>query len=355
MNLLLNRRKIKTAVEIAINKISNKSLYYIIEGRNWSVDHDGYSITAGLEYFSSRVTPTYRGITDSIVHYGSINTFIADGQLQFPHKSNKVVVTWFHVSRGDKRTELISRAAKHVDLWHTSCNITRDTLVKLGVPREKTVVIPLGVSLNVFSMPTPHQKQSIRSKLQIPSEKLVIGSFQKDGNGWGEGLEPKLIKGPDVFCDVIEKLRREFELFVLLTGPARGYVKKRLEEADIPYLHHFFDNSDDVAEYYKALDLYIVTSRQEGGPKSILESLATGVPLVSTRVGMAPDMITDGENGFLCSIDNVDEIARKAAIALDKGAEVKKAIGNGLTLVRDYDWSCIARQYENNLYRRFLA
>ena len=354
MWLQINKQYIRTIKDSIKNKINRKDIYYIIEGANWSIDHDGRSITANLSGLSSAVVTTCRGIRNSIVHFGSVNTFLSDDGPEFPHKSNKIIVTWFHISPGDKRVEFIPEADKHVDLWHTSCNITRDKLVEFGVPGEKIVVIPLGVNLSVFGVPTPQQKENIRSKLGISKGKIVIGSFQKDGIGWGEGLEPKLIKGPDVFCDVIEKLRHHYDLFVLLTGPARGYVKKRLESSAVPYLHRFLNDPDEVAQYYKALDIYIVTGRVEGGPKAVVESLASGVPLVSTKVGMAPDIINDGEDGLLCDVDNVNEITEKSLRILQDKKQKEKIVAKGLETARQYDWSRIAQQYEQHLYQRLL-
>ncbi len=77
------------------------------------------------------------------------------------------------------------------------------------------------------------------------------------------------------------------ELFVLLTGPARGYVRRELERLAIPYRHVFAKDRAELARAYHALDVYVVASRQEGGPKAVLEALASGVPLVTTRVGQA--------------------------------------------------------------------
>lgn len=348
------KQKVRSITELVTNRAARKDLYYVVEGANWSIDHDGRSITANLSDLTSAVVTTFNGIRNSIVHFGSVNTFLGNDGPKFPHKTNKVVVTWFHISPGDKRVEFIPEADKHVDLWHTACNITRNKLVELGVTPEKLTVIPLGVNLSVFGVPTSQHKENIRSKLGISKEKIAIGSFQKDGNGWGQGLEPKLIKGPDIFCDVVEELSRKYDLFVVLTGPARGYVRKRLENSGIPYSHHFLNEPDDVALYYKALDLYIATGRHEGGPKSLVESLASGIPLVSTRAGMAPDIIIDGENGFLCDTDDIDQMVRKCVTILEDNKRKEKIIAGGLITVRQYDWSIIAQRYENGLYRRLL-
>ncbi|MFA5238587.1 MAG: glycosyltransferase family 4 protein [Phycisphaerae bacterium] len=348
------KQRVRKITELVTNRAAHRDVYYVVEGANWSIDHDGRSITANLSSLSSAVVTTCRGIRNSIVHFGSVNTFLGDNGPAFPHKSNKIIATWFHISPGDKRVEFIPSVVRDVDLWHTTCTITQNKLIGLGVPEEKIKVIPLGVNLSAFSASVPQQKENIRAKLGISKEKIVIGSFQKDGNGWGEGLEPKLIKGPDVFCDVVDKLKQRYDLFVVLTGPARGYVKRRLENSGIPYSHHFFHDADEVAQYYKALDLYIVASRHEGGPKSLVESMASGVPLVSTKVGMAPDIITDDENGFLCDVDDVDQIVQKSVTVLDDQEKKRKIIANGLVTARRYDWHIIAQQYENYLYNPLL-
>jgi glycosyltransferase involved in cell wall biosynthesis len=348
------KQKVRTITNLVTNRTIRRDLYYVVEGANWSIDHDGRSITANLSDISSNVVTTCRGIRNSIVHFGSVNTFLGNDGPKFPHKSNKLIVTWFHISPGDKRVKFIPEVAGDVDLWHTSCNITRNKLIELGVPEEKVTVIPLGVNLSAFSTPTPQQKENVRSELGISKGKIAIGSFQKDGHGWGEGLEPKMIKGPDIFCDVIEKLCRQYDLFIVLTGPARGYVKRRLENSGVPYSHHFLSDPDEVAWYYKALDLYIATGRYEGGPKSLVESLASGVPLVSTKAGMAPDIITDGENAFLCDVDYIDQIVQKSTIFLEDRARKERIVANGLKTARHFDWNIIAKQYEAFLYRRFL-
>ena len=64
----------------------------------------------------------------------------------------------------------------------------------------------------------------------------------------------------------------------------------------------------DVVRYYSVLDVYLITSRTEGGPKLVLEAFACGIPVVSTRVGMCADLIDDSVNGFLCDIEDVDNL-----------------------------------------------
>lgn len=356
MTKLLYKAKsgINILSEIVQNYRSVGDIYYIIERADWSIRHDGVSIASNLKRIRGVVTANPLGIRNSIVHFGSINTFFANDKLTLPHRSNKIVVTWFHVSPGDSRISFIPTALKHVDLWHTSCILTKKTLLEVGIPESKIIVIPLGVNLKVFKPSSVEERTSLKQTLGIPEDKIIIGSFQKDGVGWEEGLEPKLIKGPDIFCDAVERLSKKYPIFVLLTGPARGYVKERLMKANIPFLHKYLEKPDDVSIFYKIIDLYLMTSRVEGGPKSILESLASGVPLISTRVGMACDIINNSENGFLVDKEDVVGIVNKASLVLENHSIRSEVIKNGIETSRDFGWDTIARRYESEIYSRYL-
>ena len=79
-----------------------------------------------------------------------------------------------------------------------------------------------------------HDEPKINSG--IKKNEIVIGSFQKDGQGWAEGYIPKLIKGPDLFVKSVEIISKEVPIVVLLTGPARGYVKKELSKRKIKFI-----------------------------------------------------------------------------------------------------------------------
>ena len=297
----------------------------------------------------SRLCFTNKGIRNGVVHFGSIHTFCdSKGRIRVPHRSNKTVVTWFHISTDDPRTGMIAELDRTVDRWHTSCLLTRQKLIEFGIPEEKLFVIPLGVDLRAFSaISHPEEKATLRRNLGIPEDNIVVGSFQKDGVGFGEGNTPKLIKGPDIFCDVMERLAKEIPLHVLLTGPARGYVKQRLEKAGITYTHHYVDHPNDLAPYYRTLDAYLISSRAEGGPKAVLEAGACGIPVVSTPVGMAPEVIDDGYNGF---VTNPDDLANKLLLVLSDKALHKKICEQAPRAVANNSWQAIAQRYAEELY-----
>jgi glycosyltransferase involved in cell wall biosynthesis len=355
---IISREKIKNILWRTIRKPYSR-LYYVIERVpvDWSIKWDGKYITENLNaqrLLKARSTITQEGIKDQIIHFGSVNTFLTSEGFQIPKKPNKYVLTWFHVMPNHPRIKYAKEAQKFIDSIHTASIITKENLIEIGIPEEKIVVIPLGVDLKLFKPTSLIEKQKIKEKLGIPKDKLVIGSFQKDGLGWGEGLEPKWVKGPDTFVNVVDEMETTFPIFILLLGPARGYIKRELAKRNIPYKHVFLRNYLEIPEYYNTLDLYIVASRVEGGPKAILESMATGVPVISTKVGMAAEIIKEGKNGFLAEIDDVASLSEKASSIIENKSLANKIVNNALDTIKKYSWEEISRKYYEKIYINFL-
>lgn len=280
----------------------NVDVYYITENANWAVLEVAKDIVYNFSEVKGKIVNNTRFIRkDAYIHYGSLNVFLGDKSIK-KRKGNKVIVTCFHIVDSDPRKHQITEKDKYVEQWHTSCEITKNKLIELGVAKDKIKIIPIGVDNRNYTPIDCVEKTLKKKKMGITQDTIVIGYFQKDGNGWGEGNTPKLIKGPDIFCNVVEKLAMNYRIHVLLSGPARGYVKKRLEQVNISYSHYEFKEAKFVSDLYKVIDVYMVTSREEGGPRAILESMASGVPIISTRVGQAPDIIENEENGILVAI-----------------------------------------------------
>ena len=338
----------------------NHAINFVVEKKNWSIYWDGLYVTKNINSEHpglAKITSTPAKLHNNIVHFGS--QYMWQSWNGVMPKSNKYIVTFFHGKREDdigvnNHIDRFLSSVPKLSKIVTAATVIENRLLNWGVPREKLVRIPIGVDTSLFTPPTKQLRTSIRKKLCIPENYVVVGSFQKDGNGWGEGLEPKLIKGPDIFIDSIIKLSKEFPVFVVLTGPARGYVKKKLERYNIPYLHHFVDNYLDLVPYYQVLDLYLVTSREEGGPKAIPESMATGVPIVSTRVGMAEDMIIDGKTGYLVDISDTDMIVAKSAELLSRSKNIAEITKSALKIAKNYDWKNIAQAHYDNIYKPLL-
>jgi glycosyltransferase involved in cell wall biosynthesis len=285
----------------------------------WSLDWDMRELANISRRLGVRIArPIWKhAATPQSIFYASQFFLTDDDWLKLlPHH---IGFSYFHGAPGtgeDDFDAVYDGLKKHHDklariqVSHTEM---RDIVLRTGIDPAKVFMIPIGINLGFFPFRTVEVKRSARVELGVPHSAFVVGSFQKDGVGWDDGLEPKLVKGPDIFVETMKRLKRDIpELFVMLSGPSRGYVKQGLEAADIPYLHVYLQSYPEIAKLYQALDLYVVSSRQEGGPKAVLESMATGVPLVTTRVGQAMDLVTHGENAFMTKVEDVDALASYA-------------------------------------------
>lgn len=335
-------------------------LSFVVERADWSIRWDGLYITnvvnAAHPGTAGLVTDPAR-LLGRLVHFGSQYLWTSWGRALSP--SNRFVVTFFHGKPEDG-----PEVARHIDeflrlLPRTGKVITAATqmekrLLQWGVPREKLVRIPIGVDTNAFAFADDTTRRDAKEKLGIPPDRLCIGSFQKDGVGWGEGMEAKLIKGPDVFIESVERIARERPVFVLLTGPARGYVKAGLERLGIPYRHIFLNDYLKVIECYHALDLYLMTSREEGGPKSIMESMATGTPLVATRCGMAEDILLDGGNGGLVPVGDAAAVSERALELLSNPDKLLALRSKARSDIMAYDWERVGTAHWDKVYAPLL-
>ena len=256
----------------------------------------------------------------------------------------RIAFPYYHgnpeTDEGSRRMlETISRHHAAIDRIQVSCRFMEAVVKDTGIDPSKVFRIPIGINRRYFPATDEAAKASARKKLGIPASAVVAGSFQKDGEGWQEGLTPKLIKGPDIFLETVGMLKRSVpELHVLLTGPARGYVRRGLEELHIPFVHRHLDDYTEIGTYYQALDLYIVSSRDEGGPKAVLESMACGVPLVSTKVGQATDLVRHGENGFLVDVGDAEALAHCSLQVLHDSSLRANVIQNGLATAEANDY-----------------
>jgi glycosyltransferase involved in cell wall biosynthesis len=296
------------------------------EGARWAVDEDMAAlarIATGLGVRVAGRTPL-AVLERQAVFFGSHFTLFAQPPLD---GTNRVGTTYYHGRPGTPGFPEFDEAFAELRARHRGLHrvqVTHGEMEQLvlssGIDPAKVFRIPIGIDPAPFEPQTPDRRAAARHELGLPADAFVVGSFQKDGVGWGAGLEPKLIKGPDVLVAALARLHERMpDLHVLLSGPARAYVRAGLEAHGIPYVHRVLQHQRDVAGLYAALNAYVVPARQEGGPKGVLEAMTAGVPLVSTRVGQAADLVRDGENGYLVDVDDPEALA--GALARVAGAD----------------------------------
>jgi len=280
-------------------------LHVVGDDLGWSIDDDRARLVATARRLGypvgSNATLRFKR-RQAVFQHNHFNAL----QPRWLDSSHRIGLSYFHGRPGtpgypefDRAYNALRASAGRIDRVQVTHDEMRELVVEAGVAPEKVFKIPIGIDLEHFPL-APARDGSA----------FVIGSFVKDGVGMHDGLEPKLLKGPDVLVAVVERLRESIpELSVLLTGPARGFVRNELDRLGVPNRHVLAQSRDDLARTYREVDVCLVTSRQEGGPKAALEAMATGIPLVSTRVGQAQELVVPGENGLLADVDDPDALA----------------------------------------------
>lgn len=328
----------------------------------WILDQVAFGLAANLP---PECRPGISGGPDlhflrrKVIHFLAQFDVFGGGRSRGLHRSNRLVATWWHGMADSKDPSLreafasVADAADSLDRITVTCSIYEKVLRSAGVRDDRLLVLPLGTDLRRFKRPTKEQRIQARQRFGIPRDAFCVGSFQKDGVGWGEGLEPKLIKGPDVLVAAFAKVPRR-DLFVLLSGPARGYVMRGLEKAGVLFTCAGLMRPWEMPALYHALDAYLISSREEGGPAALLEAMGCGVPVVSTRVGMPADILADGRNGFLVDVEDAQRLASSLTqLSGDVGLQRRLSEAAG-EAVKSYDWRTVARKYYDGLYAPLL-
>jgi len=345
-------------VSVGLIKKNLTPISFICEKKHWAIYWEGVGISNEINKNLSKpiinVTHKVHSVRSPIIHFGS--QYMWEIWRENIPKDSKVIVNFFHGKPEDgpevlKHIKDFVKNYRMIDIIVVSNSISHDRLISWGIPEEKIVKIYIGVDSKIFKLPNKQEKSKARRNLGFNSDEFVVGSFQKDGIGWRSGNKPKLIKGPDIFIETIQELAKYINVSVLLTGPSRGYVISALEKAGIKFKYFTVDNYLDMPLYYHALDLYLITSREEGGPKGLIEALCSSVPVVSTPVGMCVDLLPEIEN---CSVTTSFEPGELAEHILNSRNNPHK-LSSELSLAKitcQIDYEVIGTQYMSKVYKR---
>ncbi|NLU57283.1 MAG: glycosyltransferase family 4 protein [Methanosarcina thermophila] len=181
-------------------------------------------------------------------------------------------------------------------------------IVNLGIDKNKVHVVPNGVDIGKFK---PAGKAHARSILNLPRDKnivLFVGALRK-------------IKGVDYLIEAAHSFVDK-DTYLFMVGRDDGLKKnleKRAHELKIANYIKFTGpvNHEDIPLWISASDILVLPSLSEGRPNVILEALACEVPVVATDVGGIPELMVDGETGYLVPPKSPDELSRKINKLLD--------------------------------------
>ena len=196
----------------------------------------------------------------------------------------------------------------------------RDDLVALGVaPAERFVVVRLGIELGERVADGRNGRVESRRYLGIEGDRFTVGWIGR----------MTAVKRTDDVLVAFKGLRDkgiDAVLCMVGDGPDRAGLERRAHELGIVRDTLFVGYQEDVAPFYAAFDALVLPSANEGTPVSAIEALAAGRPVVATHVGGVPDVVQEGDDGFLVELGATDDLADRLA-RLARDPELRERMG----------------------------
>ena len=205
------------------------------------------------------------------------------------------------------------------------------------VDPRRIAVIPLGVDLEQFQ---PRDREAARATIDFPAEERLLIAVGR--------IEP--LKGFDILVRALAEMTERERVRLLVIGgderaaPELARLRAIAEEIGVTDRVHFPGSipHERLAAYYNAADVVVIPSFSESFGLVALEAMASGVPVVASRVGGLTVTVADGRTGYLVPWRCPEPFAEKIDLLLSNDA-LRRALGAaGVESVKEYAWENVA-------------
>jgi glycosyltransferase involved in cell wall biosynthesis len=224
----------------------------------------------------------------------------------------RVIASQRYLQFSDRRihawgTGFINRLAHRV--LANSDAIRSRILTTSGVPADRIVVVKNGLRL-------PDQMSRVRA---VHDELCQQLGLEVNTRFVGMVAKLRVEKGHRFFIDAARRVARSADNvhFVLVgDGPLRHEIETQVNQCGIRRRVHLLGDRMDAARLYAGFDVSVMASLHEGFPNAVMEAMAAGVAVVATAVGGVPELIEDGQTGYLVAPANAEALAQRISFAL---------------------------------------
>ncbi len=307
-----------------------------------------YSAVDQLRRFLRRLRP-------DVVHTHQVGALLYAGAAARREKVRAVIHTE-HINNVAKSRTLNRRIRTRV-LWRLAgsladrfCCVADDIAAEAQayrtVPAKKIAIVYNGIDTATFA--NFDDADLLRMELRIPRGAPVIGTLGRLNEVKRQDL---LIRS---FAAITE-LNPRPQLLLVGDGPELAAPRRLATELGVGERVHFAGYQDRPEHYLHLMDIFALTSRMEGMPLAILEAWAAGRPVISTRVGGVPAIVTDGQNGLLIDSGDEEALTRALRRLITRPDEARRLGDSGQNLARSrFDLRVMAAAYSEH-YRDLLS
>lgn len=201
----------------------------------------------------------------------------------------------------------------------------------------KTVLIPgVGIDLDKFQKKEP-TRQEIRNKLGIPESKIILMSV-------GELTKRK---NHMVMIEALARLKEYDILYVICgDGPLKAQLRAKAEELGVRDRLKLLGFRKDIAELHKAADIFVFPSLQEGLPVALMEAMASGLPIVASKIRGNEDLISNNQGGYLVNPTDSEQVAKAIEKMIQNPKKREKMEKRNLEIITKYGQETVLQKMD---------
>lgn len=222
----------------------------------------------------------------------------------------------------------------HVCVSNSRAAVER--LRQRGYPAARLAYVPNGVDLSDFGAIS---RTAARQHYGTDPSRPVVACV----------ANLKRVKAHDVLLDASRRLKSDgvdHELWLIGDGPERRQLEQRVSVLDLQSTVRFLGTIPDVPQRLAAADMAVLASRWEGMPTAVIEAMASGLPIVATRVGEVPSLVSDGVFGTLVAPDDADALAQALGELLRDRPRRELWGSRARQAAEEYSMASVIGQYE---------
>jgi glycosyltransferase involved in cell wall biosynthesis len=187
-----------------------------------------------------------------------------------------------------------------------------------GIPAGRVSLVYNGIDIGSYAS-SALSRPAVRRELKLGADDLVLIQvarldYLKDHATALQTLSNVLPERPDA------------HLLLVGAGPERPAIEKKVRELGLGAHVHLLGLRGDIDRLLSAADIFLLTSISEGIPLTIIEAMAAGLPVISTRVGGVPEMVDEGHTGLLAGAGDAAGLAR-AVLQLAADPPLRRRMG----------------------------
>lgn len=228
------------------------------------------------------------------------------------------------IAYDDERCKKYKEEIELADYLLVPSGFVKNSLLEIGVPSKKILYLPHGVDVEMFR---PNYKEYVPGKrLKF----LFVGRVEA-------------AKGIYYILEAFKQLQ-DLNIELLVVGDTMNQ-REQLEAYTANANFVGLKRRDEMPEFYKEADVFVLSSLWEGSSLSMLEALASGLPVIASKYSCAPEVISDYKEGFVVEPRNIEELKEKIVWYYQNADKIPEMSKQARKTAGYYTWE----QYGNSI------